>query len=102
MTRRASLFALALCSVVSLTTARAQQPQAKQDKAPAKNSTAKPAAAEVDPLAEMRRTTAISLVNTLADDARMFRDPVLRARVQARAADALWDTDGERPRTLFR
>ncbi|HLM54945.1 MAG TPA: hypothetical protein VK422_02385, partial [Pyrinomonadaceae bacterium] len=31
-----------------------------------------------------------------------FRDPVLRARVQARAADALWETDQERARTLFR
>jgi hypothetical protein len=50
----------------------------------------------------MRRATAVSLVNALADDARMFRDPVLRARVQARAADALWDTDRERARTLFR
>ena len=97
------LAALALCWVA----APAQQPQAKQGKAPApaptatKSSAAKPAA-EADPLAEMRRATAISLVNSLADDARMFRDPVLRARVQARAADALWDTERERARTLFR
>jgi hypothetical protein len=44
----------------------------------------------------------VSLVNTLADDARMFRDPILRARVQARAADALWDTERERATLLFR
>src|SRR5205085_3006158 len=107
MSRRACLFLLALSSAFSLSAARAQPPQAKQGKAPApaptaaKNSATKPAA-EPDPAAEMRRVTAVSLVNTLADDARMFRDPSLRARVQARAADALWDTDPERARMLFR
>ncbi|MDQ3687868.1 MAG: hypothetical protein M3430_20010, partial [Acidobacteriota bacterium] len=39
---------------------------------------------------------------SLADDARDFRDPTLRARVQARAADALWETDKDRARVLFR
>jgi hypothetical protein len=106
MSRRSRLFILALSSAVSLSAARAQQPQEKQGKSPAKeasaakNSAAK-SAAEVDPAAELRRSTAVSLVNSLADDARMFRDPVLRARVQARAADALWETDRERARTLF-
>lgn len=80
--------------------ARAQQPAGKQPKAPAKNAAAAPA--EADPMAEVRRTTAISLVNNLADDARMFRDPALRARVQARAADALWETDRDRATLLFR
>jgi hypothetical protein len=98
MSKRVSLLALALCSVVVPARAFAQQPQSK----PAKASAKKPAAAEVDPMAEIRRTTAVSLVNTLADDARMFRDPTLRSRVQARSADALWDTDRERARLLFR
>src|SRR5919112_1891057 len=57
---------------------------------------------KVDPLAEARRATAISLINSLADEARGFRDETLRARVQARAADALWETDAERARALFR
>jgi hypothetical protein len=63
-----------------------------------------PAAAvgEADPLAEMRRTTAISLITALADEARNFGDQTLRARVQARSADALWDTDREKARALFR
>jgi hypothetical protein len=103
MSRRATLFLLALCSAVTLSGARAQQPQPA--KAPAKGAAAKTSAAKPtapDPAAEMRRATAVSLVNALADDARMFRDPVLRARVQARAADALWETDRERARTLFR
>ena len=55
-----------------------------------------------DPLAEARRATAISLISSLADEARGFRDETLRARVQARAADALWETDAERGRALFR
>jgi hypothetical protein len=99
MLKRVSVLSLALCSFVGPSRAVAQQqPQAK----PAKASVKKPAPAEADPMAEIRRTTAVSLVNTLADDARVFRDPLLRARVQARAADALWDTDKDRARLLFR
>ena len=101
MSKRVSLLALALCSVVSPLQAGAQQaPPAKTAKtaqAPAKKT-----AAEADPMAEIRRTTAVSLVTTLADDARAFRESGLRARVQARAADALWDTDRERALALFR
>jgi len=64
---------------------------------------AKPAAAE-DAAAEaaQQRTVAISLVSTLADEAKGFKDQTRRARVQARAADVLWDTDRERARELFR
>ena len=101
MSKKVSLLALALCSVFAPARAGAQQPQppAKPSKAAAK----RPAAvAEADPMAEVRRTTAISLVNTLADEARTFRDPALRARVQARAADALWETERERALALFR
>jgi len=91
------LLTLTLCALCWLTPAGAQQP-ARPTKASAK----KPRAAEADPMEEVRRTTAISLVNALADDARTFREPILRSRVQARAADALWATDRERARELFR
>jgi hypothetical protein len=57
---------------------------------------------EVDAEAEQQRTVAISLVTTLADEARSFKDLTRRARVQARAADVLWDTDPDRARDLFR
>ncbi len=57
---------------------------------------------EADVEAAQQRTIAISLVTTLADDARSFKDLTRRARVQARAADVLWDTDPERARELFR
>jgi hypothetical protein len=102
MLKSVSLLALALCSVVSpLRVAGQQPPQVKPAKPPAKKPAAA-AAAEADPMAEIRRTTAISLVTTLADEARTFSDPGLRARVQARAADALWETERERAQTLFR
>ena len=56
---------------------------------------------EPDPLVAQRRLTAISLLTSLADDARSFKDLALRARVQARAADALWTTERDRARDIF-
>ena len=79
----------------------AQAPAAKT-----KKTAVKKVAGEVDrhadPIAEARRTMAGSLLTSLADEARSFRDLALRARVQARSADALWDTDPENARTLFK
>ncbi len=74
-------------------------PAFNQDKKP---KTPKPLTEEVDADAEQQRTIAISLVTSLADEARSFKDLTRRARVQARAADVLWDTDPERARDLFR
>src|SRR5829696_3127161 len=62
----------------------------------------KPKTEEADAEATQQRTIAISLVTSLADEARSFKDETRRARVQARAADVLWDTDPERARELFR
>jgi len=50
---------------------------------------------------EARLAFAIHLVSSLADDARSFKDDSLRVRVQARAADILWEVDRARARTLF-
>ncbi|HYY41562.1 MAG TPA: hypothetical protein VE775_02445, partial [Pyrinomonadaceae bacterium] len=73
---------------------------------PSKQRAAKPAVVTrntaVDPLAETWRVNAIALLNSLADEARGFHNETLRARVQARAADALWTTDQERAKALFR
>lgn len=60
-----------------------------------------PARERADPLIEQRRNTAISLLMTLADEAKGYRDQILRARVLARAADALWANETERARALF-
>ena len=79
-----------LCLALFATTALAQSKKAK------------PAAEDADAEAAQQRTVAISLVTTLADEARSFKDQTRRARVQARAADVLWDTDPERARELFR
>lgn len=98
MPRHARLLAAALGLLVSAP-AGAQQPASQTNR---KNAPKRASAAEADPMEEVRRTTAISLVNALADDARTFREPLLRSRVQARAADALWETDKERARELFR
>src|SRR5919112_4570895 len=101
MSKRVSLLALARCTVVSPLSVGAQEQPAAKPK-PAKASAKKSAAEAADPMAELRRTTAISLVSSLADDARTFRDPALRARVQARSADALWETEREKAVALFR
>ncbi|HEX8163116.1 MAG TPA: hypothetical protein VF538_14700 [Pyrinomonadaceae bacterium] len=88
-----ALFALATPAAL------AQAPAAAK---PTAKPRAKAAPAAYDPLAESRRTTAVTLVSSLADEARSFHDEMLRARVQARAADALWETEPERARSLFR
>jgi len=66
-----------------------------------KTSKSTPANADATDEAAQRRAVAISLVTTLADEARTFKDQTRRARVQARAADVLWDTDPDRARELF-
>src|SRR6185369_12584544 len=57
---------------------------------------------EIDPETLKRRTIALSLLESLAIEARSYRDEPLRARVQGRIADALWDQDKEAARSLFR
>jgi len=48
-----------------------------------------------------RRAFAVSLVISLATDARSYADLALRPRVLARAADVLWDADNVTARALF-
>src|SRR6185369_8264232 len=57
---------------------------------------------EIDPETLKRRTIALSLLESLAIEARSYRDEPLRARVQGRIADAIWDQDKENARSLFR
>jgi hypothetical protein len=96
-----SFFAL-LCLAALPAFACAQTSSPKD--APAATKTApnkKASASRPDPLAEQRRMTAISLLTALADEAKGYRDPALSARVLARAADALWESERERARALF-
>jgi hypothetical protein len=81
-----------------------RQPAAKQP-APASDAARKDKAeaqAETDRIAKEQRTQARSLLLSLASDARSFREQTLRARTLARIADALWDSDVDRGRELFR
>ena len=83
------LITLSLFIAVSASVAVAQSKKAKAE-------------TEADAEAAQQRTIAISLVSALADEARSFKDQTRRARVQARAADVLWDSDPDRARELFR
>ncbi len=56
---------------------------------------------ESEAVEAQRRLVAVSLLTALADEARAFRDQTRRARVQAQAGDALWETDEQRARDLF-
>jgi len=76
--------------------------------APAQVKAEKPGAAkasaptEVDPEVARRRSIAVSMLTSLAIEARSYRDEPLRARVQARIADVLWEQERENARSLFR
>src|SRR5829696_6076290 len=85
---RVFVLTLILCLGVSAQTAQSKKTKSKTE--------------EADAEATQQRTIAISLVTSLADEARSFKDETRRARVQARAADVLSDTDPERARELFR
>ncbi|HYJ89143.1 MAG TPA: hypothetical protein VEW46_23955 [Pyrinomonadaceae bacterium] len=63
---------------------------------------AKTAKKELDPEVAQRRSIALGSLTTLAIEARSYQDEALRARVQARIADALWEVEPENARNLFR
>ncbi|MGI8734675.1 MAG: hypothetical protein ACR2LM_15385 [Pyrinomonadaceae bacterium] len=88
--------------VTSTAKGQVSQPDNKpsQTKAAERKKTTK--GEEANPLALQRRMVAVSLLTALAEEARSFQDQTLRARVQMRAADALWDSDVEKARILFR
>src|ERR1043165_32167 len=98
-TARICFTVLSLLSMPALT--QAQTTEAKGTPVAKTSSTKKSASTEANALAEQRRATALSLLTALADEAKGFQDQALRARVQARAADALWESEQDRARALF-
>lgn len=72
--------------------------------APASKSSAKAkeTAAAAKAKAEQRKALGVSLLVSLANDARNYQDQKLRARTLSRIADALWEPDPEQGRALFR
>lgn len=105
MIPRVSLYKLLFCLLLSTSIAFSQTSAAKETPPKAtkgeKGAARPPARERADPLAEQRRNTAVTLLTTLADEAKGYRDLSLRARVLARAADSLWSGETERARALF-
>jgi hypothetical protein len=99
---RALIITLSLFATPAFINAQAPAGKATPQKSPKVEKAAKPTRERADPLASERRATAVSLATNLAEEARSFRDEQLRARVQMRAADALWESDAEQARALFR
>jgi len=100
---RPSLLLLCLISLALAASGQTKQPTQAKTSAPANDAARKAEAkAEAERIANERRAQARSLLLSLASDARSFRDQMVRARTLARIADALWDTDVERGRELFR
>lgn len=101
MTQRVFTFLLGLLLLSSVAFAQAPAGKPAPQKAAKVDKGTRPTSERPDPLVEQRRNTAISLLTTLAEEAKSYHDQVLRARVLARAADALWSGDAERARNLF-
>jgi len=55
-----------------------------------------------DEIEAQRRAFAASIIMSLADETRSYKDLTLRARVLARSADALWDANPDEARRLLR
>ena len=106
MPQRASLQALLL--ILLLLPAVAAQETAEKVTAPPPSATtlapttkAKPTAAATKAKIEQQRSLALSLLVSLANDARSFKDQKLRARTMARVADGIWSVDPDQGRALF-
>ena len=103
--RISRLCAAAVLAAAVLAPAAAQEearpaPKARGAASASARGPAERAAAEANEAG--RRAVALSLLVALAEESRGYGDKVLRARVQARAADALWAHERERARDLFR
>jgi hypothetical protein len=87
------LFFLCFCQLLRAQTS-APNPQTETNRAAV--------SAEDDLEIHQRRSVALLALQSLAIEARSYRDEPLRARVQARVADALWEQDQDAARALFR
>lgn len=101
---RLSLIILGSLAVTSSAAGQSNPPTQPKDKgvAPAASITKSTKDPEAERVIRERRAQAQALLISLAADVGNYNDPILRARTQARIADALWDADVERARTLFR
>ena len=98
---RARTFSTFILLLTLTARASAQTPAATPKPARPKAERPRPPRGEADPAAARKRAQAAALLTSLANEAAGFRDETLRARAQARAAAALWETDGELARATF-
>jgi hypothetical protein len=94
------LFSLAP-AIPAQDTARKTQPQVAAPLATS-GSTKKDTSAAAKARIEQKKALGVSLLVSLANDARNYQDQKLRARTLSRIADALWEADPEQGRALFR
>lgn len=94
-----SLVAMLLVNFIASSAAAQSTSQSSDPQTKAETKAAR--AADAARSKEARLAFAIHLVSSLADDARSFKDDSLRVKVQARAADILWNVDRTRARMLF-
>ena len=105
---RASALSLSLIlSLISTVAGQDSQPkpaaQPQASAAPPKSPIKKKSvSAAAKAKADEQKALALSLLVSLATDARSFPDQTLRARTLARIADALWEPDPDQGRSLFR
>lgn len=93
-----------VCCAISFSSTVAAQSSTRKPPAEEKNKPSAANASREDDSARSKKARlafAIQVVSSLADEARGYKDQSLKVRVQARAADALWNVDRERARTLF-
>jgi len=93
--RSSILTILGLLLFLCLSTATAQTSDNKKNKTKADANAG-------DALLNQQRAFAASMLMTLADEARSYDNPALRAQVLARSADALWNVDSIVARSNFR
>lgn len=99
MPRKAFFFLVVLATALIGAQAQTKTGNSAPAKAPIEKTAAE---LEAERVLRERRANAQSLLVNLAADARNFSDATLRARTQARIADALWESDPERSRAMFR
>jgi hypothetical protein len=78
-----------------------ESPPASATAAAVPTTKSKPTSAAAKVKIEQQRSLALSLLVSLANDARSFRDQKLRARTMARVADGIWGADPAQGRSLF-
>lgn len=107
MAHRVPLLAF-LLPFLSLSAINAQETAEKVIASPSPSATAAAPAAKTKPTSaaakaklEQQRSLALSLLVSLANDARSFKDQKLRARTLARVADGIWNVDSDQGRALF-